>query len=767
MTARTQADDQNNTPAVEVGYALDGGLRLGALGYRVVPIGPGAKHPDITKWQTKATDDEATIRGWLEGTKRGVGWAMGMQPNGANLFTVDVDAHGADGTQALTRLIADNDPRSAAVFMQTVNAVTGGGGAHFVFSCPEHVEVRNTQRLVPGIDIRGEGGQIVVAPTVHPSTGIPYRWQRAPWRASILPAPAWLLDEMFRVPEPAPPSKGVSLSELTADFGPSGPEQTPADWVAENFPFLSMLEMNGWTQVSTRGDEVWLKRPGKTDDGHSAVLHGDKVLNIFSTEAPSELLRIGKQQRDCVSVSAFDFLAASQFGGDRSAAARWVRTERMPSTRPSPKETKEDRTDVGEAAGTADEIVADPVHRSQLDDEFWESRDYLRHIRRAAWSRMVAPEAALISVLARVSALTPPTMRLPAVIGSLGTLDFIGCVAAKSSGGKSISNDLAADLVPSVRKDVLLDLPVGSGEGLVQSFMVPEVGDDGKPTGKQVVGLSAVHFTVDEGTALMEQQSRRGTTIVQTLCSAWSGRALGQANASMETRRIIEPRRVRVAAVINIQTANAHLLLADQMVAVGFPQRVVWASAEDADMPRDLPDWPGELIWTPPPTVLGGNEMTVDEEIVSELREQRWRVATGRLVIGALDGHAGLSRLKLAALLALLDLRVDVTFQDWELAEQILLSSNATRDHAVEVKEQLDSDVRHRQTEALAEREITIDANKEQHAITLLAGKLANHLDEPMSVGKLARKTTSSGTRHRFHEALTIAKNMGLSLIHI
>lgn len=761
MTAHEEADTQDTTSVVEVGYALEGAAKLGSQGFKVVPIGVGAKHPDITKWQQKATDDLRVIRGWLAETKRGVGWAMGLQPNGMNVFTVDVDAHGVDGTQALTKLIAENDPRSAATFMQTVNAVTGGGGAHFVFSCSESVEVRNTQKLRPGIDIRGEGGQIVVAPTVHPTTGIPYRWQRAPWRTPILEAPSWLLDEMLAGSLPPEPHRpGVTLAELT-NYGMGASDISPADWVAENFPFLSMLEMNGWTVVSSKGNEVWLKRPGKTDDGHSAVLHDEVVLNIFSTEAPPELLRIGKQQRDCVSVSAFDFLAATQFDGDRSAAARWVRTERMPSTKPAPKETKADPVEDGAGVGGAGDIVVEPTIHGELDDEFWESRDYLRQIRKASWSRMVAPEASLVSVLARVSALTPATLRLPAVIGSQATLDFIGCVAAKSSGGKSISNDLAADLLPTDRKDVLMDLPVGSGEGLIQSFLVPEVDDDGKPTGKQIVGLSAVHLTVDEGTALMEQQSRRGTTIIQTLCSAWSGKTLGQANASAETRRIIEARRVRVAGVINIQTANAHLMLGDQMIAVGFPQRVVWASAEDATMPRELPEWPGQLIWTPPPVVHGGSEVGVADEIVEELRDLRWRVATGRVVIGPLDGHAGLVRLKVAALLALLDMRLDVTFQDWELAEQILLSSNTTREHALLVKKQLDSDARHRQAEAIAMREIVVDSTKEEAAIRSLANTISKHVDEPMARGKLRKACCSSKTRHLFDEALTIALNNG------
>jgi len=735
MSTPSGSDEDNDTTRPDKGYSLETGLQMGALGFKMVPIRPGAKYPNIKEWQKEATDDEATIRGWFTNTRNGIGWAMGRQPNGMNLVTVDVDAHGAvDGTQSLTRLIAENNPRSAASFTRTVNAITGGDGAHFVFEVPDDVEVRNTQHLAPGIDIRGEGGQIVIAPTIHPDTGQPYRWQRSPWKATILTAPAWLVALMTgpppapaanRVPDGAP--KGVSLSELVGG-GPVGGDITPADWVAENFPFQAMLEMAGWMVEKVRGDEVWLKRPGKSDTGHSAVLHDGRVLNIFSTEAPANLLAIGKQSRDVVSVSAFDFLAAEQFGGDHRAAASWVRTEKMGGG---------NRVGMTVPASPAGSPTGTSLPKVVLDDEFWQALPFLTHIRQAAWSRMVSPDAALLSVLARVSALTPPTLRLPAVIGSVATLDFIGCIVARSSGGKSISNDLAAELLPSSRKDVLLDLPIGSGEGLVQSFLVPEVGDDGKPTGKQIVGIDGIHFTVDEGTALMEQHKRQGTTIVQTLCSAWSGRALGQANASIETRRIIEPRRVRMAAIINIQTSNGYLLLDDKMIAVGFPQRLVFAHAEDPTLPEVLPEWPGAMKWAPPAKITGGSLLTVAPEIVEYLRQLRRQVVTGALILGALDGHGGLMQLKLAGLITVCDHRQAVTWADWLLAGQILASSLVTRDIIVSTKVEHDRDTRHRRAVAVADDSEVAQEHLRQKKIAQAVASIPDILERH---GPLKRK---------------------------
>ena len=759
MHPTTSDGTTDSTTGPSKAYALEFAIRMAEAGLRVVPIKAGAKYPDVTEWQTKATDDPSIVRGWLANSKRGVGWAMGRQPNGWNVVAIDVDHHGIDGTQTLTKLIAKNNPRSAAAFTQTVNAVTGGGGAHFVFRLPDGVEVRNTRNLAPGIDVRGEGGQIVCAPTVHPDTGQPYSWNRPPWSHEPKPCPDWVLDMILAEPEPTPEParKGLSLTDIEGRTDLTSPtDVTPADWVADNFPFLAILEMAGWSVESTRGDEVYLKRPGKTDQGHSAVLHEGRVLNIFSTEAPTELLRIGKQSRDCVSVSAFDFLTAEQFGGDRRAAAKWVRETKMP--RPV-------RT--GASAGDSPSGRDDSVEQSSdtvLPDEFWCKTEFLAHVRQAAHSRMVAPGAALVSVLARMAALVPPTVRLPAIIGSSATLDFVGCVVAQSSGGKSISNDLAADLLPSDRKDVLLDLPIGSGEGLVQSFLVPEIDPDtNKPTGKQIVGLNAVHFTVDEGTALMEQSKRQGTTIVQTLCSAWSGRALGQANASAETRRIIEPRRVRVSAVINIQTANGYLLLADHIAAVGLPQRMLFTNAEDPHLPDPLPEWPGKLPFRTPPSIQGGMEMTVDAEIVQELRKHRREVVTGKVSDGPLDGHLGLVQLKVAALFAIADGRLEISLDDWKLAATLRNSSVAIRDQLVAAKQQ---DDRRRRQAAL------VGAMEDQaHANDAMTRKLINEAHVTIVTalerhGPVKRKALKEKLRprHRATEVLTPALEELLAL---
>jgi len=54
-------------------------------------------------------------------------------------------------------------------------SITGSGGFHLFFQYPNE-EMRNLINLLPGIDIRAEGGYIVAPPSLHVS-GKSYEWK--------------------------------------------------------------------------------------------------------------------------------------------------------------------------------------------------------------------------------------------------------------------------------------------------------------------------------------------------------------------------------------------------------------------------------------------------------------------------------------------------------------------------------------------------------------------------------------------------------------
>jgi hypothetical protein len=113
------------------------------------------------------------------------------------LVVVDVDPrHGGD--ESLAALEREND------FPPTWRVLTGGGGQHVIFACPDGVGISNVVAeqmddppLGRGIDIRARGGYIVAPPSRHIS-GRTYAWSvdHHPADIPIAEAPAWLLEKL-------------------------------------------------------------------------------------------------------------------------------------------------------------------------------------------------------------------------------------------------------------------------------------------------------------------------------------------------------------------------------------------------------------------------------------------------------------------------------------------------------------------------------------------------------------------------------------------
>jgi putative DNA primase/helicase len=125
------------------------------------------KHPAHKNWQTAPLNvdgiDQALLRNW----RCNIGIRTGLQPCGRGLVVIDVDGP--------RELLEPLEAQAGEAFPPTLTARTGSGGLHLFYWLREGVEVRNTQGLVPNVDIRGYGGQVVVAPSLHLS-GNKYTW---------------------------------------------------------------------------------------------------------------------------------------------------------------------------------------------------------------------------------------------------------------------------------------------------------------------------------------------------------------------------------------------------------------------------------------------------------------------------------------------------------------------------------------------------------------------------------------------------------------
>ena len=131
-------------------------------GWSVVPVRRGEKIPAIPWHQfqnRRAT--EAEIQDWFADPTMGVGIVTGAISN-LTVADFDGDIGAATEQDILSRLGAGPV------------ALTGGGGCHRFFSHPGK-KVPTRKGILPGMDIRGDGGFIVAPPSVHAS-GRQYSW---------------------------------------------------------------------------------------------------------------------------------------------------------------------------------------------------------------------------------------------------------------------------------------------------------------------------------------------------------------------------------------------------------------------------------------------------------------------------------------------------------------------------------------------------------------------------------------------------------------
>ncbi len=676
-----------------------------ARGWRVIPIKPGGKFPaGFKEWQKIATTDPTVIEGWWNGTHQGYGVGI-VAGRESGVWVLDVDiANGKAGDQTLAAL---EDVHGA--LPSTLTAVTGSGGQHLFFRYPTDGRIiTNANDLPEGLDVRGDGGFVVAAPSIHPVTGRAYEWDEdwEPWQeTAVVDAPEWLL-ELVVVTAAAPTS--APLAGLGAVHGDS-----PADRWSAAHDWAEILSPHGWTLQGTIGTERQWTRPGKDGkDGISATtFHGTAdTLKVFSSSVPGLTAEEHYTKQG--------FIAAMSFSGDHTAAAAWMK---------------------GELDGTP----ATRLREANLDGDVWDERPVFRLIRRAAHNRMVSPDAVLGCILTRVAALTPPTVRLPDVVGGRGTLDLCVAIIGPSGAGKSAAGHVAGDLLPILGPDPM-ELPLGSGEGLIDAYLglVKEDGES-KPVKRQVAKSRL--FTLDEGRALAEMGGRKGATLMPAICSAAHGNRLGQANASADTYRNLPAGEYRFALIAGFQPEHATALIDD--AAAGTPQRFLYVSALDPSIPDEAPAWPAAIDYTPPAHQAG--PMGIDPVVAAEIRSRRHSAVTGAVMIPELDAHRDLNRLKVSGLLALLDGRTDITADDWRLSGILLDASDRVRSTIVDAARDRARHAEDSRTATVLRRDEALEESAQGRAVTKMASAIGNHVHRHQRDGGCRRGCVSQATASR------------------
>jgi len=395
-------------------------------GWRVVPIPPGEKYPkNLANWQDKATVDIDVIeRWWPDGSCNGIGIATGA---GTGMFVLDVDpAHGGDDT------LADLEHEHGRL-PDTIEVLTGGGGRHIYFALPDGVTITNDQsgRLGPGLDIRGEGGQVVAPPTVHASRTSLRMGRPSPARSTAPTSPTHLPGSSScssSTPRTGRTPTDTQRAHQTRHGPPRGPVRNrhpmgrPALWRRLDTALATAHGRQGdYRTVDTPRQAP--TQPGQriADDG------GTDLLKVFTSNA-------APLQADAT-YTRFGYYTATRHGGDHRAAARALAATQPSTPNNVNVETGEIETDW-----------------RNLPSEFWIARPELAHIRQAAHSRSRCADSVLVATLARVAALVPHTVVLPPIVGSVASLNFFAAMVARSGGGNRPRRTSPASSCPSNAK---------------------------------------------------------------------------------------------------------------------------------------------------------------------------------------------------------------------------------------------------------------------------------------------------------------------------
>ena len=165
----------------------------------VFPLTPGTKFPlKDSEGFKDATRDQDKIARWWGKSQRNVAVRTGVE-SGVVVLDVDVkkDQPGLESLHDLERLHGK---------METLRASTPSGGIHLFFRAPRQ-GVGCRIGFLPGLDFKGHGGFVVVAPSRV--GGGEYRWENP--TAKIAEMPDWLFTMVKKAPKD---NKGASETPM-------------------------------------------------------------------------------------------------------------------------------------------------------------------------------------------------------------------------------------------------------------------------------------------------------------------------------------------------------------------------------------------------------------------------------------------------------------------------------------------------------------------------------------------------------------------------
>ena len=152
----------------KVSTLLESALELWRSGFSVIPVQPSGKRPLVSwiEYQSRRPTEEEIRQWWQQHPSANIGIVTGKVSR-----TVVIDLDPDKGGNESGAGIYEQAPTDLIV-------KTGRGGYHLYYRYPEDVgHIPNRVGLLPGVDVRADGGYVVAPPSAH-SSGRLYGWTR-------------------------------------------------------------------------------------------------------------------------------------------------------------------------------------------------------------------------------------------------------------------------------------------------------------------------------------------------------------------------------------------------------------------------------------------------------------------------------------------------------------------------------------------------------------------------------------------------------------
>ena len=246
-----------------------------------------AKHPrTATGFKEATTDAEQITKWWTKWPSANIGIPTGEI---TQLLVVDSDPRNG-GPADRRELIEIIGP-----IPETAEAITGGDGRHTYFRYPGGPVPK---QLAKGIDLKGDGGYVVVPPSLH-ANGRRYQWDGTRGAKAILhPAeePAWLVEFIRRDKTDSEPRRAAQLPETILDgqkhdsivsvagtLRKRGAPEAAAFAACRALSFQSPVSDE---DIRTRVRSVYTLYPADTNTGNAQTNCHDKDVDVRADAEP-------------------------------------------------------------------------------------------------------------------------------------------------------------------------------------------------------------------------------------------------------------------------------------------------------------------------------------------------------------------------------------------------------------------------------------------------------------------------------------------------